>query len=192
MGQPQPVQHVSIDDYLRGEETARVKHEYLDGRVFAMAGSSERHNRIAGNVFFHIKTATRGRACGVFMSDMKVRERHANIFYYPDVMLTCDPEDSHPYYKERPCLIVEVLSPTTAIIDRREKWRTYRDMPSLRYYLVVDADQVAVEVYSRTQAGGWQVAMLDGGEVLNIDCPPVQAALSLEDIYEDTGLPLPV
>lgn len=191
MGQPQPIQQISIDDYLRGEETARVKHEYLDGRVYAMAGASERHNRIAGNVFFHIKAATRGRACGVFMSDMKVRERSSNIFYYPDVMLICDPEDDHPYYKERPCLIVEVLSASTATIDRREKWRTYRDMPSLRYYLIVDADQVAVEVYSRTPEDGWQVAPLDAGEVLTIDCPPVQAALSLEDIYEDTGLTLP-
>ncbi|MEW5972642.1 MAG: Uma2 family endonuclease [Pseudomonadota bacterium] len=192
MGQPRPVEQISADEYLHGETFAKVKHEYVDGRVYAMAGASERHNRIALNIAFQLRGVTRGSRCGVFMSDMKVRERSSNIFYYPDVMLVCDPEDDHPYYKERPCLIVEVLSSSTAAIDRREKWRTYRDMPSLKYYLIVDADQVAVEVYSRSSEGPWQAATLEGGEVLTIDCPPVQAALSLEDIYEDTGLALPV
>jgi len=192
MGLPRLVEQLSVDDYLRSEEKAQVKHEFLDGRVYAMAGASERHNRIAINITFQLRGVARGSRCGVFMSDMKVRERSSNIFYYPDVMLVCDPEDDHPYYKERPCLIVEVLSASTATIDRREKWRTYRDMASLKYYLIVDADQVAVEVYSRTAEGAWQVAPLEAGEVLTIDCPPVQAALSLEDIYEDTGLPLPV
>jgi Uma2 family endonuclease len=192
MGHPHPVEQISSDEYLRGEDIASTKHEYLDGRVYAMAGASERHNRIALNIAFQLRGATRGKPCGVFMSDMKVRERGSNIFYYPDVMLVCDPDDDHPQYKERPCLIVEVLSPSTATIDRREKWRTYRDMPSLRYYLIVDADQVAVEVYSRSPQGAWQVAPLEGGEVLTIDCPPVRAALSLEDIYEDTGMALPL
>ena len=191
MGSPQPVEQISADDYLRVEEVAQVKHEYLDGRIYAMAGASERHNRIAVNIAFQLRAAARGKSCGVFISDMKVRERGSNIFYYPDVMLVCDPEDDHPYYKERPCLIVEVLSSSTATIDRREKWRIYRDMPYLRYYLLVDADQVHVEVYSRTPEGSWQVARLEGGEVLAIDGPPVHAALSLEDIYEDTGLALP-
>jgi Uma2 family endonuclease len=192
MGHPLRVERLSPDEYLREEELAKVKHEYLDGRIYAMSGASERHNRISGNIFFALRSLTRGKPCGVFMADMKVRERTSNIFYYPDVMLVCDPSDDHPYYKERPCLIVEVLSPSTATIDRREKWRTYRDMSSLKYYLVVNSDQVEVEVYSRAEDGGWQVAQLEGGEVLTINCPPIQAALSLEDIYEDTGLALPI
>jgi Uma2 family endonuclease len=191
MGQPLRIERLSPEHYLRQEEVAHVKHEYLDGRIYAMSGASERHNRIALNVAFHLRSLARGKPYGVFMADMKVRERTFNIFYYPDVMLVCDPSDDHPYYKERPCLIVEVLSPSTATIDRREKWRTYRDMSSLKYYLVVNSDQVEVEVYSRTTDGDWQVAMLEGDEVLTIDCPPIQAVLSLEDIYEDTGLALP-
>jgi len=192
MGHPHPVEQISSDEYLRGEDIASTKHEYLDGRVYAMAGASERHNQIAGNVFFRLKSVMRGKPCRVFISDMKLRDRGSNIFYYPDVMLVCDPDDDHPQYKERPCLIVEVLSPSTATIDRREKWRTYRDMPSLSDYLLIDSEQVAVEVYSRRADGCWQSALLETGEVLNIDCPPVRAALSLEDIYEDTGMALPL
>jgi len=170
MGRPHPVEQISADAYLHGEEFARLRHEYLDGHVHAMDGASERHNRIALNIAFQLRGVTRGRACGVFMSDMKARERGSNIVYYPDVVLVCDPEDDHPYYKER----------------------TYRDMPSLRYVLIVDTDQVAVDVYSRTPQGDWQVAPLEGGEVLAINCPPVRAALSLEDIHEDTGMALPL
>ena len=99
MGSPQPVEQISADDYLHVEKVAKVKHEYLDGRIYAMAGASERHNRIAVNIAFQLRGAARGKSCGVFISDMKVRERGSNIFYYPDVMLVCDPEDDHPYYK---------------------------------------------------------------------------------------------
>lgn len=191
MALPHTIECIGVDDYLSGESDGALRHEYVDGQVYAMAGGSERHNRIALNIAFHLRAAARGRPCGTFIADMKVRVRAVNLFYYPDVMLTCEPGDDHPLYKEHPCLIAEVLSPSTATTDRREKWFAFRRLESLRYYLLVDAEQVAVDYYLRDGAGEWQVARLDPGEMLNVECDNYRAALSLEDIYEDVGLALP-
>lgn len=99
-----------------------------------MAGAGEAHNRIAGNLFSYLRAATRGTTRGVFISDMKVRVMAHDAFCYPDVLLTCDPDDRESLYKSAPCLIAEVLSPSTEVIDRREKLIAYRALPSLRDY----------------------------------------------------------
>ncbi len=112
---------VDIDAYLQGELSSDTRHEYVAGQVFAMAGAGEAHNRIAGNLFFHLRSATRGTPCGVFISDMKVRVKAHEAFDYPDVLLTCDPDDRESLYKTAPCLIAEVLSPSTEVIERRAK-----------------------------------------------------------------------
>ena len=127
---------MSEADYLDWESRAKEKHEYVAGEIFAMAGASERHNRITLNIAFHLRLATRGHSCRAFMADMKLRIADARSYYYPDVMLVCDNSDQHPIYKTAPCFIAEVLSPSTANIDQREKWLHYRDIPSLRYYLL--------------------------------------------------------
>lgn len=93
---------LSTEDYLAGEAEAEIKHEYVDGQIFAMAGASERHNWIAMNIAFHLRTIARGTPCGVFMSDMKLRITAVNAFYYPDVMLTCDKSDKDPIQKSAP------------------------------------------------------------------------------------------
>lgn len=183
--------HLSVEDYLRGEESAERRHEYVDGFVYAMGGASERHNRVSVNLAFHLRAAARGTPCGVYAADMKVRVASVNAFYYPDVVLACAADDDHPYYKERPCLIAEVLSPSTANIDRREKWLHYRQIDSLHYYLIVDPDTVAVEYYCRNAEGEWLGGRLAPDEMLDIDCGPVATVLSLDDIYEDTGLVIP-
>lgn len=190
MSQPALVSpFVTPEAYLHGEELAAIKHEYVDGEVYAMAGASERHNRIALNAAFHLRTATRGRRCGAYMADMKLRLAEQNIYYYPDVMLACDPEDNHPLYKTRPCLIVEVLSSSTAATDRREKWHAYRGLTSLLAYLLVEADVRRAEYYLRDEAGLWQHAHLEDNDVLNLRCGDVQIVLSLDDLYEDVDAP---
>ena len=112
---------ISHQEYLAGEQCSNIRHEYLAGQVFAMAGAGEKHNRISLNIAFHLRAAARGKPCGVFISDMKLRVEPSDAYYYPDVMVTCDPTDNESLYKRSPCLIVEVLSPTTESIDRREK-----------------------------------------------------------------------
>lgn len=177
------------DEYLTAEEQASIRHEYVAGAVYAMAGAGEQHNRIAGNVFFQLRSKARGGHCGVFMSDMKLRIGHGECFYYPDVMLVCDTEDSHSHYKDSPCLIAEVLSPSTEAIDRREKWLAYTHIPSLRYYLLMAANRRHIEYYQRDAAGEWQAAILEAHETILVECGEgesrYRAGLCLDDIYED-------
>ena len=116
-----PVYSMSVDEYLEAERNAPMRHEYVAGQIFAMAGASDAHNTIAGNFFGRLKSDLRGRPCRVYISDMKVWIEAAQAFYYPDVVVTCDPEDNGEYSKTRPCLIVEVTSPTTTVMDHREK-----------------------------------------------------------------------
>jgi Uma2 family endonuclease len=180
--------HVSEPEYLAAEELAAMRSEYVAGEVFAMAGGSERHNRISLNIAFHLRAASRGHRCRAFMADMKLRVAAQHAFYYPDAMFVCDDTDDHSQYKERPCFIAEVLSPGTASIDAREKWLHYRELPSLRYYLMVDSERVWARLRSRADEGRWLEQQLDAGDVARIECGGLVIALSLEDLYEDTGL----
>ena len=175
----------TAQDYLRAEEAAPVKHEYVDGSVHAMAGAGERHNRIALNVAYRLRTAARGSDCGVYISDMKLRIAAQNVFYYPDVMLVCRPEDDHPHYKTAPCVVVEVFSPSTAAVDRREKWAAYRRIEDLNAYLLVDSEARRVEVFQCDADGGWRQGELGADEVLNLECGNLRVPLSLDDVYED-------
>lgn len=112
----QKLTHLTEQEYLAFELNADVRHEYIDGQLYAMAGASERHNRIAGNVFFHPRAATSGGHCGVFISDMKLKIAWHKAYYYPDVMLVCNALDNREYYKQQPCFIAEVLSPVQLIL----------------------------------------------------------------------------
>lgn len=178
------IPHTTPEDYLKHEAESLLKHEYLDGQIVAMAGAGERHNRIAGNAFFRLRAAARGSRCGVFISDMKLRIETTNAFYYPDVMLVCA-EDDHPHYKTRPCVVIEVLSPSTAAIDQREKWLAYRTLPSLTLYLLVDAEKRHVSYWQRDTDGQWRQGTLEETEVLGVDCPPLKIPICLDDLYED-------
>ncbi|SEH06208.1 Uncharacterised protein [Candidatus Venteria ishoeyi] len=180
---------LNVEEYLAAEALADIRHEYIAGNIYAMAGATERHNRIAGNLFFQLRNVARGSNCGVFMSDMKLRTKIKNTadtcFYYPDVMLGCDTSDDHPNYKTQPCLIAEVLSPSTETIDRREKLLAYKNIPSLKYYLLVSSIQTQVEYYEKNEQGQWLKAVLEAHEFINVHCGHYHASLCLEDIYED-------
>ena len=179
---------LSEDEYLRQEAAADTKHEFVCGEAYAMAGASERHNRIALNIAYHLRNITRGKTCRAFMADMKLRIAASATFYYPDAMLVCDPADDHPLYKQAPCLIAEVLSPATATTDMREKWQAYRALPSLRYYLLVDSERPWTRAFFRKQGGDWFEQELSREDVLNVECDGVRLDLTLDDLYEDTGL----
>ena len=177
--------YLTEQDYLAFELTAELRHEYVDGQLYAMAGASERHNRISLNVGFHLRSAARGGHCGVFISDMKLKIAWRNAYYYPDVMLVCNTQDNGEYYKQQPCFIAEVLSPGTANTDRREKLLAYQKIPGLRYYLLISSEQKQVEYFVRDAQDEWQTALLEADETLIIDCDLYHAVLSLGDIYED-------
>ena len=189
MNAPAPMSPLSVEDYLHGEQQSSVRHEYVAGQVFAMAGAGEAHNRISGNLFFHLRAATRGTPCAVFISDMKVRVEAHDAFYYPDVLVGCDPSDDAPLYKRSPCLIAEVISPSTEVIDRREKLLAYRALESLRYYLLVSQDRRLAELYRRDPDGSWRYEAIEDGE-LAFDCGGLAIRFTLADVYEDVMLGL--
>jgi len=174
---------LSAEDYLEGELKSAIRHEYVDGEAYAMAGAEEAHNLIALNVASRLRGAARGGPCRVFISDMKVRVAAWSAFYYPDILVVCDSSDTQSYFKEKPCLIVEVLSPSTESIDRREKMLAYRTLSSLREYVLIAQDKRQIEVYRRDEAGEWSLETLAEGDSLHLEC--LGATLSLDEAYED-------
>lgn len=187
MGMAQKLESQSEIEYLDSEAYAPRKREFVAGETYAMAGGSARHNRISGNVYSRLDAATRGTACEAFIADMKVKVDAYRAFYYPDVMLGCSADDNHPLYRSSPCLLVEVLSPSTASIDEREKWLHYRGIPSLRYYLLIDSEKRHARIRSR-DGEDWLEQTLDEEDIVPLNCGPVSTTLCLDDIYERTGL----
>ena len=178
---------VTVDDYLEGEQATEVKHEYLAGQVVAMGGASDKHGLIAGALYAALLPAARRKACQLFSAEMKVRVDHdgESYFYYPDLLLSCQPDDRESaYYRRHPCLLVEVLSPSTERIDSREKLLAYRLLPSLREYLLLRQDRVQADVYQRGDEGRWEHhTFTQPDDVLALRC--LDAAVSLRDVYAD-------
>lgn len=170
--------------YLEAEKLAAERHEYVDGQVYAMAGTSRRHNRIAVN--FARKLALldgQGNPCDIYLSDIKVRVQPAKSYYYPDVVVGCQQDEADDYYLEKTCLIVEVTSKTTEWKDYAEKLIAYQKLAALQVYLIVTQDQPLVTMYYRDEKTGWEVTRFDALEqVLTLPCPA--CTLTLADIYE--------
>jgi len=173
---------ISPAEYLEGEKAARVRHEYIDGEVYAMAGGTKAHNEIAGNFYGLLRAHLRGTPCRVFIGDVKVhvawdwRER----FYYPDVVVGCTAGDNDPYVVEQPKLIVEVLSHSTEREDRSDKFYAYRRLASLEEYVLVAQDLRRVEVYRRET--GWDLDLYEAEG--NFSLRSVGVELTLAEVYE--------
>jgi Uma2 family endonuclease len=175
---------VTEQEYLALEERSVDKHEYLDGEVYALAGASKRHNVIFSNILGALWSKARGTDCFVLGSDQRLRIQNADevYFYYPDIQLVCDPEDNNPNYVTRPCLIVEIESPSTASIDHREKLLAYRTIESLQAYLIVAQDRRHVVRHFRDDNGAWWRDEAVGSGSLPVPC--TGGTLDLETIYE--------
>jgi Uma2 family endonuclease len=177
-----PPPFLTVDEYLELEEGSTIKHEYVEGALYALAGSSLRHNRIAGNIYRNLAAAADGTPCQVYMSD--VRCRVDSVFYYPDVMVACgEPASGNQVYRSDPCLLIEVTSPSTASKDRREKLLIYRQIPTVRAYLIVDQDTRRVERHYRDADGVWQRADHLNDGAIPVPCPETE--LTLDGIYRD-------
>lgn len=177
---------LDVEEYLQAEQTSLVKHEFVGGEVYAMSGASRRHNRIAGATYARLLAAAGADPCRVYMADVKLRAAR-DIVYYPDVMVACGPETGDPYVEDQPCLVVEVLSPSTEQIDRREKLLVYKQIPSLRAYLIVSQERRHVEYHQRDEQGAWWSTMFEGDGGLALPCPATE--LSLAEIYAGLDIP---
>ncbi|MDP2792586.1 MAG: Uma2 family endonuclease [Sulfurisoma sp.] len=161
---------MSEDEFLAFDALQVEKQEFVGGQAHAMTGASIRHNRVSGNLFARLHAAVAGSPCLPLINDVKLRLDEGRIYYYPDVMLVCDPTDDDPLIRSRPCLIAEVASPSTATIDRREKWISYQRIQTLREYLILDQDEPRVEVYRRDGLRSWIIETLGPEDTLHIAC----------------------
>jgi Uma2 family endonuclease len=178
---------MSVAEYLSSELSSPVRREYVGGQVYAMAGGSSRHNRIAGNIHALCWQMAQDRPCRVYLEGMKLRVGKEGgydseqAFYYPDVMVVCDKPLPNEYYETEPCILVEVLSPSTLSIDLREKRLEYTRIPSLRTYLMVDQDSLFVRHCWRDSEGRWQERDLTGDGEIPLPC--LGGSLTLPQIY---------
>ena len=172
----------SVEDYLTGEEISPVRYEYVYGEVYAMAGTSDNHNRIVGNLYAALLNHLRNSPCEPFMSDIKVRVS-PHVYYYPDVLVACEQNSESPYFRNEPILIVEVISPSTQEIDRREKLLFYQQMPSVQEYVVVEQRKMLVEIHRRQPDGRWITYYFNQDADEEVAFQSVELTLTLGDIY---------
>lgn len=178
------VNYMTEEEYLRKEERATVRHEFVDGYVFAMTGATDAHNVICGNIFSFLHGQLSGGPCRAYINDMKLHIKSARSYYYPDIMVTCEPFDARSISKSAPMLIVEVLSPSTSAIDRREKLMAYRKLENLKEYLIVYQDRQQVEIHHRSSDLEWECLVLTAGDELFLEAlPDGKVLLPFDVIY---------
>lgn len=154
MGLPKLKTKISVEDYLEGEKISPVRREYVQGEVYAMAGARDNHARITINLTTALSNHLRDSKCEPFSGETKVQVTR-NVYYYPDVLVSCEENPESPYFRNEPILIIEITSPSTRQIDRREKLLFYQQMPSVLEYVIVDQHKMNVEVHRRQPNGGW-------------------------------------
>lgn len=183
MAIPKKLHYITVEEYLAGELTSALKHEYVDGEVYAMAGESKRHNIIASNFVLKFRNNLPNTDCETYFEGVKVRASETT-FYYPDVVVTCETDkEDDDYVVKFPCLIIEVLSPSTAQTDRREKLIAYKLIPDLQEYAIVWQDEMRVELHRR-QNEGWLTLFFTQPED-EIEFTAINYQTDLSDIYRN-------
>jgi Uma2 family endonuclease len=188
MGHAETLPFISAQEYLNGETESEHRHEYLGGQVYMMAGATDEHDRIKGNIYGALLVGLRGKPCEPFSSDLKlhIRSLEEDYFYYPDVMVASDPADNNRLFRERPTLLVEVQSESTERIDTREKLFAYRAIESLQAYVLVRQDRAEVTLHHRTLDGWKHVRFTDLESLLPLACVGVE--IPLREIYARTAV----
>lgn len=178
------IELVSVEDYLAGELVSEIKHEYLGGYVYAMAGGRNVHNEIAGAWYALLRAQLRGKPCRPFNSDTKVRVPYPTrtYFYYPDGMVVCEPNPADETFQDKPVVIAEVVSESTRRIDEGEKREAYFTLPSLTAYLIIETERPRVVVHRRTDEGF--IAEAYEGVDAVIPLKAIEAEVPLAELYE--------
>jgi Uma2 family endonuclease len=184
------IQTLTPEEYLQMEETSSIKHEYVGGRIFAMTGGTNNHSAITMNIGSILRDQLRRKNCRVHAADLKVRIRTANCFYYPDLVVECGAVNGNSILTESPILIVEVVSPSSVTTDRREKANAYRQLPSVREYLVIHQTRQRVELHRRDPDDTWTIFDLRAGSTVCLESLPTgPLKFPIYAIYEDTDVP---
>ncbi len=178
--------YISPENYLQGEQDSLIKHEYRQGQIYAMAGASNAHVLIAGNLFALLRNHLRGSGCLTYISDTKAHIESINTYYYPDVIVSCDQRDrGFDNFLRYPSLIVEVLSATTEAFDRGDKFADYRQITSLQEYVLVSQTRMRVECFRRNAENQW--VLYSYGEADEIHLASVDFRSLVADLYEDVS-----
>ena len=172
---------MSAEEYLAWEPTQEERYEYWDGEVVAMTGGTRNHSRITFNFSKLLDDALVDRPCEMYMADVKVQVEPGRKYFYPDVVVTCDDRDNDPQLVQFPCLIVEVLSPSTEAVDRGIKFSKCRQFLTLQEYVLVQVEQPGVEIFRRNQQGQWVLSEYALGDSLQLESVNVEIAIA--DLY---------
>jgi Uma2 family endonuclease len=170
-------------EYLDWEEKQELRYEYLNGEVYAMTGGTVNHGRIAANLIAMLIPHLRGGGCSVQTSDVKVQIAESNEYIYPDVSVTCDDRDrTATKFISHSCLIVEVLSPSTAAYDRRDKFNLYRRSDRLQDYVLVDTQKIEIDTYNKNDRGRWEIMTYVAGD--SIELTSINLTFPIEQVFE--------
>ncbi len=181
-------QHFTFEEYLQLEEIAEVKHEFLEGQVWALAGGSPEHAAMIGNVTTLLNVQLRGQRCRVFTTELRVRVKATGLGTYPDVSVVCgrlerDPDDRTGHTAINPRVLVEVLSKSTEAYDRGEKLAHYQTIPTVDEIVLVAHDRQEVEVVRREPDGTWSRHLAGQGAVARLAC--IACDLAVDEVYRD-------
>lgn len=188
----QPARKVyTFEEYLALEQAEGIRYEYWDGEVFAMAGTTKRHNTLVQSLSRLLYPYARRMGCQVYAENVRQKLRTGNRYVYPDVIYTCDPTDLADdlgIIVNSPCLLIEVISASTRTTDIMDKRPHYTKLPSLRYYVLVSQTNYRVEVFERN-IDFWKYRLIEGIDA-TVDLPQLDMTLSMEEIYEGILLTL--
>ena len=173
---------ISPQEYLEWEPTQEIRYEYIDGEIFAMTGGTKSHNRIALNLVTALDSYLLEKGCDIYIADVKVQVSLAASYHYPDVVVTCNSRDQDSsQFVQYPCLIVEVLSPSTEAYDRGGKFAQYRKLESLQEYVLIQSENIGVECFRRNQQGLWVLYPYEQGDTITLES--VGFSLPVETLY---------
>lgn len=174
--------------YLEWESQQELRHEYINGEVFAMTGGTIPHNMVAVNLATAIRNHIRGTSCRVFVNDVKLGITESGPFHYPDIMISCNERDRQATrFIQYPCLIVEVLSDSTEAYDRGDKFKNYRRIETLTEYVLVNQNSISVDLYRLNERGFWELHSYEEGGEIHLDSVDFRIPVSL--LYEDVDFP---
>jgi len=171
------------EEYFAWEEQQQVKHEYLNGEVYAMSGGSLNHSAIAANFIRLLGNHLNGRDCRLLTSDARVNVLESSDYIYPDASVTCDQRDrSSTQSISHPCLIVEVLSPSTELYDRTKKFKLYQRSNVLEDYVMVSSTEVAIDLYRKDDRDEWRIISYGAGD--SIELKSINLTFAIEQLFE--------
>jgi Uma2 family endonuclease len=183
-------QKFTIEEYLQMERASDVKHEYYQGEIFAMAGASNRHITISSNLIAELHQRLKTSPCFPYGSDMRIHIPENTLFTYPDISIICGEINTFDKDKDtalQPIILIEILSKTTRDYDRGGKFKLYRDIPTLKEYMLVDSENICVEIFRINEHNHWELEEYKNLQEI-VTLPAIGVSVSMEDIYARTML----